>query len=79
MAQRAAVIAAGEHDLVVLDEVTYPISWGWVPEQDVVAAVRDRPERVNVVITGRNASRGLIELADTATEMVKLRHAYDTA
>jgi cobalamin transport system ATP-binding protein len=72
-----AAIASGAYDLVVLDELTYPVNWGWIPEDDVVAAIAGRPERVNVVVTGRDAPRALLEAADTATEMVKLRHAYD--
>jgi iron complex transport system ATP-binding protein len=73
-----AAIASGAYDLVVLDEVTYPVNWGWIDVNDVVGAIRDRPERVNVVVTGRDAPRPLLEVSDTATEMVKLRHAYDT-
>jgi cobalamin transport system ATP-binding protein len=73
-----AAISSAAYDLVVLDEVTYPINWGWIDVGDVVEAVRGRPERVNVVLTGRDAPRPLLEVADTATEMVKLRHAYDT-
>jgi cob(I)alamin adenosyltransferase len=72
------MIAAGAHRLVVLDEITYPIQWGWIAEDDVVAAIRDRPPTVNVVCTGRGASDALIEVADTVTEMRKVKHAYDT-
>jgi cob(I)alamin adenosyltransferase len=71
------VIAAGAHRLVVLDEVTYPVNWGWVPVADVVATLRDRPERVSVVVTGRDAQAELVEIADTVTEMRKVKHAYD--
>jgi cob(I)alamin adenosyltransferase len=70
-------IAGGEHRLVVLDEVTYPMNWGWIPIPDVVAALRHRPEPVNVIATGRDAPPELIEVADTVTEMTKVRHAYD--
>jgi len=73
-----AAIASGAYDLVLLDELTYPVNWGWLDADQVAAAVEGRPPRVNVVITGRDAPRRLLELADTATEMVKLRHAYDT-
>ena len=73
-----AAIASGAYDVVVLDEVTYPVNWGWIDVNDVVGAIRERPERVNVVVTGRDAPRPLLEVSDTATEMVKLRHAYDT-
>jgi cob(I)alamin adenosyltransferase len=72
------LIAAGAHRLVLLDEITYPIRWGWIDEAEVLAAVRDRPATVNVVCTGRGASDALLELADTATEMRKIKHVYDT-
>ena len=72
------LIAAGEHRLVVLDELTYPVNWGWIDVDDVVAVLRDRPEQVNVVVTGRDAPAPIVEIADTVTEMRKVKHAYDT-
>ena len=74
----AATLAAGEHKLVVLDEITYPINYGWIDGDEVAAAIRDRPSHVSVVATGRNAPPPLLEVADTVTEMVKVRHAYDS-
>jgi cob(I)alamin adenosyltransferase len=74
----AAKLAGGEYDLLILDELTYVMKYGWVPVDEVVAAVRDRAERTSVVITGRNAPDELIEVADTVTEMRKVKHAYDT-
>jgi cob(I)alamin adenosyltransferase len=77
--QRAAdVIAAGEHQLVILDEVTYPMTWGWIATGDVVATLQTRPENVNVILTGRDAPQALIDVADTVTEMRKVKHAYDS-
>ena len=73
----AQTIAAGEHQLIVLDEITYPITYGWIDGDAVVEAIRGRPPHVNVVLTGRNAAPELVELADTVTEMVKVKHAYD--
>ena len=70
------LIADGAHDLVVLDELTYLCTWGWIATADVVAAIRDRPVHVNVVITGRDAPAELIDLADTVTEMREIKHAY---
>jgi adenosylcobyric acid synthase len=70
-------IEAGEHQLVVLDEVTYPINWGWIDGDEVASVIRRRPERVNVIATGRDAPPVLVDVADTVTEMVKIRHAYD--
>lgn len=71
-------IAGGAYQLVVLDEATYPITWGWIDEGDVLETIRSRPEHVNVIVTGRDASPGLLELADTATEMVNRKHAFDS-
>jgi cob(I)alamin adenosyltransferase len=70
-------IGSGEYDLVILDEVTYPINWGWIALDEVVHVVTHRPERVNLVLTGRDAPAGLIEVADTVTEMHKVKHAFD--
>jgi len=70
------LIAAGEHQLVILDELTYLCTWGWIEEADVLATIAGRPERVNLVITGRDASDGLIAIADTVTEMNEVKHAY---
>src|SRR6266480_2250575 len=68
---------SGEYRLVVLDEVTYPINWGWIDGEAVAAAVAARPLQVSVIATGRAAPPALIEIADTVTEMVKVKHAYD--
>jgi cob(I)alamin adenosyltransferase len=73
----AAAIAGGEYELVVLDEITYPLSYGWPPIDGVLDAIRTRPEQVNIVATGRNAPEQLVELADTVTEMRKVKHAFD--
>jgi cob(I)alamin adenosyltransferase len=73
----AAVIAAGEHRLVVLDEITYPVNWGWIDLDELLTTVRHRPEDVSVVLTGRDAPAALVDAADTVTEMRKVKHAYD--
>lgn len=72
-----AAIRGGEYQLVVLDEITYPMNWEWIDSKAVLETIRNRPDRVNVIATGRDAPPELIELADTVTEMVKVRHAYD--
>jgi cob(I)alamin adenosyltransferase len=76
-AHARAVIGAGEHRLVVLDEITYPMNWGWIDAEEVLACLRDRPSPVSVFATGRDAPAALVALADTATEMRNLHHAYD--
>ena len=70
-------IEKGKHRLVVLDEITYPINWAWIDEDEVVSTIAGRPANVNVVVTGRDAPTGLIEIADTVTEMRPVKHAYD--
>jgi cob(I)alamin adenosyltransferase len=70
-------ISSGAHDVVVLDEITYPMNWGWIPSKEVAAAIRARPRHVNVIATGRDAPPELVDVADTVTEMVNVRHAYD--
>jgi cob(I)alamin adenosyltransferase len=73
----AEKLASGDYDLLILDELTYAVKYGWVPVDDVVAAVRDRAPRTNVVITGRDAPDALVDVADTVTEMRKVKHAFD--
>ena len=70
-------ISSGAHDVVVLDEITYPMNWGWISSDEVAAAIRARPRHVNVIATGRDAPPELVDVADTVTEMVNVRHAYD--
>ena len=72
-----AKLASGDYDLVILDELTYAVSFGWVDVADVVAAIEGRAPRTNVVVTGRDAAPELVEVADTVTEMRKVKHAYD--
>jgi cob(I)alamin adenosyltransferase len=72
-----SVIEAGTHRLVVLDEITYPMNWGWIDTDEVVSTMRERPESVSIVATGRDAPAALIDVADTVTEMRNVKHAYD--
>lgn len=76
-ATAAALITAGEHRLVVLDELTYLLNWGWLDADAVIATLAQRPSHVNVIVTGRDAPEALVVIADTVTEMRKVRHAYD--
>ncbi len=74
--QAKQIITAGEHQLVILDELTYLCAWGWLDDAEVVATVANRPEHVNVLITGRDAPASFVELADTVTDMTEVKHAY---
>jgi cob(I)alamin adenosyltransferase len=72
-----AKLASGDYDLLIFDELTYPMKYGWVEVDEVVAAIRDRAPKTSVVVTGRDAPEALVEVADTVTEMRKVKHAYD--
>ena len=74
----ATALSSDAYRLVVLDEVTYPVNYGWLDGDVVWEAIRGRAPATNVICTGRNAPDALVELADTVTEMRKVKHAYET-
>jgi cob(I)alamin adenosyltransferase len=76
-AEIARRLAAQSHDFYVLDEFTYPLKWGWIDVDDVIAALVARPGTQHVVITGRDAPRRLLDAADLVTEMTKVKHPMD--
>lgn len=69
-------ILSDEYDLVVCDEVNYALSYGLLPVEMVLATLARKPERVHVILTGRNAPAELIEAADLVTEMREIKHPY---
>ncbi|MFD6416619.1 cob(I)yrinic acid a,c-diamide adenosyltransferase [Streptomyces sp. NPDC060194] len=70
-------LAAETYKLYVLDEFMYPLKWGWIPVDEVVSVLRERPGAQHVVVTGRNAPEALVELADLVTDMSKVKHPMD--
>lgn len=76
-ARAKEALLSGDWDLVVLDEATYPLRYGWIPLEEFLEALRGRPRHVHVVVTGRGAPEALLALADTVTEMRKVKHAFD--
>ena len=70
------IIAAGDHDVVVLDEITYPMRYGWIETAEVVTTLKERPPMVHVVLTGRHAPAEIIDAADLVTEMRQVKHPY---
>jgi len=75
--QARANIDSGEFRLVLLDEITYAMNWGWIDADEVIATIRDRPETTSIIATGRDASDALIEVANTVTRMDNVKHAFD--
>jgi cob(I)alamin adenosyltransferase len=76
-ARAEATLRAGDHFLVVLDEIMYPLRYGWLPLESVLQALRERPAHVHVLLTGRNAPQELLDLADTVTEMRLVKHHFN--
>ena len=70
-------LAGSRYGCYVLDEFTYPVTWGWVDVAEVVATLRARPGHQHVVITGRDAHPDLIAAADLVVEMTKVKHPMD--
>ncbi len=70
------IIASGDYDLVVLDEINLALAYGLIPLQEALEALRRRPAWGEVVLTGRQAPPELVELADLVTEMRPLKHYY---
>lgn len=64
------------YDLVVLDELTYLLSYDYIDKQRVLSALQARPEMQHVVVTGRSAAAELKEIADTVSEIQEVKHAY---
>jgi cob(I)alamin adenosyltransferase len=80
-AQRAWEIAkekllSGDFQLVILDEITYTITYKFLDLDDIVEAIRRRPSHVNVIMTGRGAHPALVELADLVSEIHEVKHPY---
>lgn len=80
-AQRAWEIAktkllSGEYQLMILDEITYTISYNFLELEDILETIRNRPSNVNVILTGRRAHPALVELADLVSEVQEVKHPY---
>jgi len=69
-------LADPEIDLVVLDEITYMINYNYLDEKSIIKALSNRPKGQHVVITGRAASEGIIEVSDTVSEVKDVKHAF---
>lgn len=70
------VISEGKHRIVILDELTYLITYKMIDEQEIIDTLQARPAGMHIVVTGRGASSKLIDAADLVTEMVDVKHPY---
>ena len=69
-------VMSGAWDLIVLDEINYAIHFGMLETEEVAGLIRERPPRLNMILTGRYAPKELIDLADTVTDMTLVKHAF---
>ncbi|MDP2744638.1 MAG: cob(I)yrinic acid a,c-diamide adenosyltransferase [Dehalococcoidia bacterium] len=67
-------LASGEYEMIILDELSYPLQYGWIPVKEVIEALRSRPRGMHVVVTGRDVPTELIEFADLVTDMHVVKH-----
>lgn len=77
-AKAAAIIAAGTHQLLILDEISYVVNFGFVPEAEILAALAAKPAEMTVVLTGRKMPAGICAVAELITDMTVVRHPYDS-
>lgn len=72
------LMSGDEYRLLVLDEISYAMTWDWIDPADVAKSLADRSEKLSVVLTGREMASEVIDVADTVTEMRKIKHAFDS-
>jgi cob(I)alamin adenosyltransferase len=65
------------YDMLLLDELTYPMNFGWIDTQEVVETLKDRPGFQHVIVTGRDAPEELVAAADLVSEVRKVKHPFD--
>ena len=70
-------IGSGGYDMLILDEICGAVAKGLVTDKDVLAAISNAPSEMTIVLTGRDATQKLIDLADTATEMKCIKHGFE--
>jgi len=75
-AGREAMLS-GKYDLVVFDEVNVAAAWGLIQVEDIIKLMEDKPEHVELILTGRYADPGIVKRADLVTEMVAIKHPFD--
>ena len=75
-ATREAMLS-GNYDLIVLDEINLAVAWKLVELDEVVRLITDKPQNVELILTGRQADTKLVQVADLVTEMLKIKHPYD--
>lgn len=69
-------VASGKYDMIILDEIINLISYGLLKIEDTIDLIKNKPKKLCIVLTGINAPRKLLDMADTVTEMREVKHAF---
>ncbi len=69
-------ILSDKYDMIILDEINYVISYGLLPVEEVLALFEEKPDRLHLILTGRDAHQSIVERADLVTEMNEIKHQY---
>lgn len=77
LASAREAMLSGKYDLVILDEINVAAAFKLISVDEVIQLIKDKPENVELILTGRKADPRLIQMADLVTEMVKIKHPYD--
>ncbi len=77
LATARETMLSGKYDLVVLDEVNVATAWKLIELSEVIELIEDKPDNVELILTGRSADKELVERADLVTEMRNVKHPYD--
>jgi cob(I)alamin adenosyltransferase len=77
LADARRAMLSGDFDVLILDEINIVTGWGWLETAEVVTLIKDRPENVELILTGRLAPQEVIDAADLVTEMVNIKHPFD--
>jgi len=75
--QAIPLLQNADYDLIILDEITYMFKYKFLDEQDVIKLLQNRPKNQSIIITGRGATKALIEAADTVSEIHLEKHAFN--
>jgi len=77
LAAAREVILHGNYDLVVLDEVNLAVAWKMIELDEVISLIKNKPQNMELILTGRKANTELVKLADLVSECIKIKHPYD--
>ena len=70
------IVKEGKHDMIILDEINVAVDYNLIPIEKVLKFIREKPEKVELILTGRYAHPEIIKIADLVTEMLEIKHPY---